>query len=92
MTIRYYSYFGEENCTHVMFGNDITKENWVDFVLNREFGDMDIQHLASTDYFDSYQGIFDNGAWKVITIMKDFLTAEIEVAGGNLGFYVLSED
>lgn len=92
MTIRYYSYFGgEENHTHVMFGNDITKENWIDHILKREFGDMDVEYDSSPIH-ESYYAEFDDGDYKEITVRKDNDLAEVEVRGGYLGFYMLEED
>ncbi len=60
-TIRFKSY-GEGDPVHVIFGNDITEENWKDIVLNYLVGDADVDYYESGNYtkwenFETKRGI-----------------------------------
>lgn len=95
MTIRYYSYFGgEENHVKVMFGEDITKQNWKDIILNKEFGDNDITITEEHEHYELFGGIIEGHRWsyeKYVSFDKHSNRAEVELSPGALGYYVLTE-
>lgn len=82
-TIRFKSY-GEGDPVHVMFGNDITEENWIDIVLDYLVGSEDVDYSEDGNFGYEYEH-FETKNGTCVSFRKGGRTGDWDWRGNPCG-------